>query len=408
MGEPFLKHLRVQNFKSFGDLDIEFKKFNVLVGANATGKSNFTQIFKFMKDMRGGLADALAIQGGVEYVRNFNSNDRLFIDLELDFASSEDTKLPPGLSNPQYLLHNTYVKWSFELEMGKKSGFTIISDAWKFYITGTKKQDRIDGILDIKSENGRISIRPDFPIDIMDKKALNLHKTKITKSKSILESPIIMDFMFPWVGFFFDQLEIYDFSPKLAKQPSAIGGRIGLATDGSNLPIVLRDIMSNTTKKRKFLNLVSDILPFVKSLGVQSTVGKSLMFMIEERYSNGRDIPASLVSDGTANAVALIVALYFEGAWLTVIEEPERNVHPRLLSGLVDMMIDASSNTQIIITTHSPEIVRQSGIDSLLLISRSDSGSSTITRPSEARTVRSFLENEMDIGEMHVQDLLGD
>lgn len=411
MRRAFLKRLKVRNFKSFVDLDVEFKEFNVLVGSNASGKSNFGQIFQFLKDMRGGLADALAMQGGIEYVRNFNGGNRMSIELDIDFPA---IRLPRNLSNPQYLLYNTHVKWNFEIEMGQRSGFKILSDAWRFYITGTNKKERIDGILNIKSENGKLFVEPDFPIDIVAKKPLNLYKTlygyrlKAAKNTSILESHIVADVMFPWVGYFFNQLEIYDFAPKLAKRPSAIGGRLGLETDGSNLPLVLRDILSNAEKKRKFNNLTSDILPFVKSLGVKSTVDKSLVFMTEESYSKGRHLPAALVSDGTTNAVALVVALHFEDAQLAVIEEPERSVHPALLSGMVDMMKDASSNKQIIITTHSPEIVRQSGIDRLLLIRRGDSGSSLITRPSEEREVQSFLESEMDIGEMHVQRLLGD
>ena len=212
--------------------------------------------------------------------------------------------------------------------------------------------------------------------------------------------------MFPWVGHFFSHLAVYDFVPKLAKRPSATGGRLGLAADGSNLALVLRGILSNAEKRRQFNNLASDMLPFVKSIGVESAAGNPSVFVTES--SRGGRLPAALASDGTANAAALVVALHFEDAQLAVIEGPERGVHPALLSGMVDMMKDASSGRQIIIATHSPEIVRQSGIGRLLLARRGDSGSSVITRPSEESEVRPFLESGMDVGEMHVQRLLGD
>ena len=167
-------------------------------------------------------------------------------------------------------------------------------------------------------------------------------------------------------------------------------------------------IASDPEKKRKFANLASYVLPFVKSFGVKSAAGRSPMFTIKERRSGGREIPADLASDGTAGAMALIVALHFQDARLAVIEEPEMHVHPALLSGMVHVMKDAASNKQVVITTHSPEIVRQSGIENLLLVSRRGSGSSRITRPSEEREVRPFLESGMDVGEMHVQGLLGD
>ena len=402
-----MKRLKVRNFKSFADLDVELEEFNVLVGPNASGKSNFGQIFQFLKDMRGGLAGALAMQGGIEYVRNFNGGNRVSIELEMDFPAM---RLPKSLSGRQYALHNTHVEWSFEMEAGRGSGFKILSDAWRFYITGTSKKERIDGILNIKSENGKLLVEPDFPIDIVAKKPLNLYKTlygpKAAKNPSILESHIV-DAMFPWVGYFFDHLEVYDFSPKLAQQAPAAGGRLGLEADGSNLALVLRGILSNAEKRRQFNNLASDTLPFVKSLGVESAAGNPSVFVTEES-SRGRRLPAALASDGTANAAALVVALHFEDAQLAVIEGPERGVHPALLSGMVDMMKDASSGKQVIIATHSPEIVRQSGIGRLLLVRRGDSGSSLMTRPSEESEVRPFLESGMDIGEMHVQRLLGD
>ena len=52
MSQIFLKHLKVENFKSFKNLDLTFKQFNVVIGANASGKSNFVQIFNFLKDIR--------------------------------------------------------------------------------------------------------------------------------------------------------------------------------------------------------------------------------------------------------------------------------------------------------------------------------------------------------------------
>lgn len=410
MRRAFLKWLKVHNFKSFVDLDVEFGKFNVLVGSNASGKSNFAQIFKFLSDMRGGLDGALAMQGGIEYVRNFNSDDRMSIELEIDAPPTTPPSIPSG---SRYRLHSTRAEWKFALEMGKRSGFRIISDAWKFHMTGTSKKDRVDGIMQVESKRGKTSIEHDFPAGVISEKTLYMyrelgsHKRAASKSASSLESPVIADVMFPWVGRFFDRLEIYDFAPKLARRPSAMGGKPDLESDGSNLPLMLRDIMSNSEKRRKFHNLASDMLPFVKHFGVKTAADKSLVFRTEERRSKGKRLPAALASDGTANAVALIVALHFEDAQLAVIEGPERGVHPALLSGMVDMMKDASSSRQIIATTHSPEIVRQSGIDNLLLLSRRDSGSG-ITRPAEVDEVMSFLEGEMDIGEMHVQGMLGD
>ncbi|MHC3130004.1 MAG: AAA family ATPase [Candidatus Bathyarchaeota archaeon] len=46
-----LHNIRIDNFKSFKKLDVTLNQFNVLIGANASGKSNFVSIFSFLKDI---------------------------------------------------------------------------------------------------------------------------------------------------------------------------------------------------------------------------------------------------------------------------------------------------------------------------------------------------------------------
>jgi predicted ATPase len=91
---------------------------------------------------------------------------------------------------------------------------------------------------------------------------------------------------------------------------------------------------------------------------------------------------------------------------LTIIEEPERNIHPYLISRVVEMMKEASQKKQIIVTTHNPEIIRHADLESILLISRDKEGFSTISRPSEKEEVKTFLDNEIGIEELYIQDLL--
>ena len=66
-----IQHIHVENFKSFSELDIDLSHFNVVIGSNAAGKSNFISIFKFLRDIaRHGIVNAIAMQGGSEYLQN--------------------------------------------------------------------------------------------------------------------------------------------------------------------------------------------------------------------------------------------------------------------------------------------------------------------------------------------------
>lgn len=79
-----INRIRLSNFKSFKDLDVELGKFNVFVGANASGKSNFIQIFRFIRDMTNhGIDNAISMQGGIEYLRNINLGQSEELSLEV-------------------------------------------------------------------------------------------------------------------------------------------------------------------------------------------------------------------------------------------------------------------------------------------------------------------------------------
>jgi len=205
-------------------------------------------------------------------------------------------------------------------------------------------------------------------------------------------------------------ISIYDFDPKLSKLPVLITGKADLEENGSNLSIVLKNILENKEKRRKFSNLITGILPFVKDLNIDKIADRSLIFKLKETYSSKAFLPASFLSDGTINIIALIVALYFErkssARSLTIIEEPERNIHPHLISEVIDMMKDASSKKQIIVTTHNPEVIKHAGIENILLVSRDKEGFSKISKPSEKEEIKTFLQNEIGIEELYVQNLL--
>ena len=66
-----IKRISASNFKSFATLDVTLPRFSVVIGSNAAGKSNFINLFRFLRDIsRHGLVNAIALQGGVDYLRN--------------------------------------------------------------------------------------------------------------------------------------------------------------------------------------------------------------------------------------------------------------------------------------------------------------------------------------------------
>ncbi|CAG0971733.1 MAG: Chromosome partition protein Smc [Candidatus Methanoperedens nitroreducens] len=413
-----INRIRLSNFKSFKDLDVELGKFNVFVGANASGKSNFIQSFKFLRDMNNhGLDNAISMQGGIEYLRNISLGQSEEFSLEVTtddlFMSflpevSKDERIRIDRYETIYKITIKFKNEGEEYEIIKetieqKCNFVklerINSDD-KFY----EKEIPGKGKIIISKLNGKIkfsSIQPD-EVKIREEDILpSFLRDDKFESKSLL-----LQYLFFIMSPFFIDFSIYDIDPNLPKKATPITGKADLEEDGSNLAIVLKNILENEDNKRKLSNLVRDVLPFVEDMDVEKLTDKSLLFKLREIYSKNQYLPASFLSDGTIYITALIIALYFDRKPIIIIEEPERNIHPYLISRLVNMMKEVSEEKQIIITTHNPEVIKHAGLENIYLLSRNEEGFSTISKPSDKEEIKIFLENEMGIEELYVQNLL--
>ena len=107
--------------------------------------------------------------------------------------------------------------------------------------------------------------------------------------------------------------------------------------------------------------------------------------------------------------IALIIALYFEEkSKIIILEEPERNIHPKLLKILLESAEDVSKEKQIIITTHNPEFLKHAKPDDVRLVSRDNDGNTIVTEPANSVAVRAFMENDLGLDDLFLQDKLGD
>lgn len=421
-----IKKIIVSNFKSFDKVDVDLGKFSVLIGANASGKSNFIQIFKFMRDLTSfGLDNAISMQGGLQYLVNTNIGSSQEFSIEVICDSVEEYE-PPLFSSRKlmigYAVFEATYKFALNLAKTQKS-FEITEDKLsfrcKFYNfvrhgrSLTKKEElgegeisllRIAGNPDLQLKQPKgLKIKEDelFPVFV----ARNLlRESKLGYRNLLIEYPSSF-YIGREMKSSLQNISIYDFDPRLSKKPQTITGRAGLEEDGRNLAIVVNNLLKSGVKKRKLYNLMGELLPFASELKTEK-FADTILFKLREKYSGNQFFPSFLISDGTINLTALIIALYFEDRALTVIEEPERNIHPYLISKVVDMMREASEKTQIITTTHNPEVVKHVDPKEILLVSRTREGYSRISKPAEKEEIRIFLENEMGIEELYVENLL--
>lgn len=348
-----ITRVKVRNFKSFDELDVELRPLNIVVGGNAAGKSNFLEIFRFVRDRAVfGIDDAVSLHGGMEFLPNLalGASDPVELELTCEETAYQERVLPLGTFDEGFV-------YSVVL---KREG------------SGFRGEEGIEIL-------GGASLGPWSGDPIRE--VMLRHR--------------------------FSGIKSFDLDPRLPKKAVPISGRAELEPDGSNLAIVLRGILLEEKTRTRFARLLRDVLPFVEDLKVERFADKSLLIALKEGFSDEMYLPAAFLSDGTIHLIALIVALYFDKSDVTIIEEPERNIHPHLISKVAAMLKDASRHKQVIVTTHNPELVKHADLEDLLLVQRDEQGFSRITRPAENEQLKVFLENDLGVDELYVQNLLG-
>lgn len=414
-------HLRAANFKSFDELDLDLGSFCVILGANASGKSNLIQAFAFIKDIANfGLLNAVSMQGGPESLRNITLGSST--ELEMSVTIDDRYRLLNRRKNRvNYGIVASKITYHFRLAFTRsRPGFKVVHDsetlALDFYELTRHKQEWVErtllgqGHLNV-SRGGttlftsELLIPPEVPLNEQDIVPPGLRQLKLGPRMLLLETTA--SFVIGPYYQLFENIGIYDLDPKAAKKAQPVTGKRDLETDGSNLAIALRAVLEEPILRRRFHNLLNDVLSFVSNLRVEQFVDKSLLLQLREIYHPKVYLSASMLSDGTISIIALILALYFETnkEWV-ILEEIERNIHPYLIERVVQMAKEASESRQIIVTTHAPEVVRSSGLDSLYLVCRNSDGFSRIVRPKDSTTVQVFLQEHIGLDELYVRNLL--
>jgi len=417
----FVKNVKVSNFKSYERMDLDLGMFNVVVGANASGKSNFTSIFRFLRDLQNhGLDNAISMQGGVEHIRNVNLGVSKDLSANLHFGFDGSQNISARKKGKELIsIAASDLEYEIDIEFYKKKmGYRIHEEkiAVKVDIMKvTKRNGKLieqektgEGAITIANNRGKLELTQD-PKELLRREEVFppfLPERVPLAKESMLSVPIFPILSF-FIGSYLSSIAIYDFDPKLSKKAVLVSGKTELESDGSNLAITLKSILDSKQKRQKFFNLVKDFLPFLESASIERLVDRTLLTCFRESYSGKKSLPASLISDGTINICALVTSLFFERKPFVIFEEPDRNIHPYLISKLVDTMKDVSERLkkQIIVTTHNPQVVKYAGFENLLLVSRDHKGFSIMTKPSEKRELRTFLENEIGIDEIFAQGL---
>jgi AAA15 family ATPase/GTPase len=258
-----MKNIKLSNFRTFEEIDIDLGMFNVLIGTNASGKSNFIHAIKFVKDIaESGLDSAISLQGGIEYARNVRISSSKDLEIEINFGSESNNRLlieEDGGSQKSLGISILNTKYTLNIGFFKESKrYKNFKENLEMTCKVSELYKNKDGKLvdPIELESGKIIIK-----NIQGNISFNIDAFKNDKSKTFLDKIAPMQFRrdeksrspqkllieLPLTPLLFDlafslrNMSIYDIDPKLAKTATPIVGKTNLDPDGRNLAIILNN-----------------------------------------------------------------------------------------------------------------------------------------------------------------------
>jgi predicted ATPase len=359
-----LKSLRVQNLLSFGNDSpkIEFGDLNILIGPNGSGKSNLIEIIGLLRSTPKDFAAEVGDSGGVvEWLWKGRSSAKSPV------ASLHACATPLGVNKTI----------SYRLSFTRDgSQLKIVDERIE-----NEKPDEGDEkpYLFFGLNNGRPVLNVAGHPRSLKREAVDTQRSILSQRQDPDQYPEVT-----YLGRYFASFRLYrnwEFGPDSDVRDLYGAGQKNdyLEEDISNLGLMLNKFRADSAAKaelirhlRMFYAGAEDILTPIQ--------GGLVDLRIEEE--NGVTIPASRLSDGTLRWLSLLtILLHPSPPPLVCIEEPELGLHPDMIQPLAKLLLSASERMQLVITTHSDDLIDEmSGDPSAVIVCEKLSGSSVFRR----------------------------
>jgi len=361
--------LRLSSFKNFRNEKLRVGPFTLIVGTNASGKSNIRDAFRVLHGIGRGYTVAEIIGGKygaggqVEWElirgapREIAYSDRVVFALQLELTLKERNVNYFVIFRPELLGTKGFRIENEELMVNERKIFAM--DGGRFKVTPENVLEDFEYIL-----------RGDQPI--------------LTQAREISRETFVDEQIEPVVGALAN-MRFLDLVPDRMRQPS-IPGLTVLGDSGENLPTVLQALCADSTRKETFAAWTRELTPMdVKDFDFREGPDGKVHLIIKEK--SGREISAQSASDGTLRFLAMLAALLGpDPARLYFFEEIDNGIHPSRLHLLIDLIErqTAKGQTQVIATTHSPDLLTMIGdttFENTSVVCRLEDTDDAIIRP---------------------------
>lgn len=314
--EPFrLTRVALQNYRSIVSCRVELGPLTALVGPNGAGKSNFLDALRFTGEaLRLGVDAALDARGGLRSLARASHGHPLRLVVRLDFRV--------GARRGSY---------AFAFDRGVRGAARVAREEC---IVG-------DDHFDVRGGDVVRFSHSHAPRATTD----GLYLTTASGFRPFDEVHAALR-----------RLAIYHLNPDAMRSPLGRDPGALLLRDGSNVAAILRSLPErDAARVTEYLGV---IVPGLCGVRAESIGGFDVLGFEQVLGGETFRFDARQMSDGTLRALGILIALFQPGAGpLIGIEEPELAVHPGALDALLEAMRAASESRQIVLTSHSPELL---------------------------------------------------
>ena len=368
--------VRMVNFKNFADETIHLGPFTVIVGANASGKSNIRDAFRFLHGIGRGytLAEILGGKYGPggqmewEPIRGA-PNEIGRLDPELNVPDSTfSMHIEIGQSGRERQLYSIAVWFDAFGPNGFKVSSEELRTEWATIFT---TMETVDPSHWVKIGDRQIGVSRSQPALTQFSRSYKEVWYQFISETDLLGGLEVMRFLDP--------------SPERMREPS-IPGATMLGDSGENLPSVLEAICTDSERGRTLMSWLQELTPMdVRDFDFPRDPSGRVHLQIVER--NGRKVSAYSASDGTLRFLGILAALLGpnEGG-LYFFEEIDNGIHPNRLWLLLDLIEQqtAKGNIQVVTTTHSPALLAwmsDTAFEHTSVVYRDEYGADSVIRP---------------------------
>lgn len=348
------------------------EQISVIIGANASGKSNFADFHEFLADVyRHGISVAIARKGGYENIahrKKRRSRSVLSVHVEAETTKHDEWYLR---SIEEIKVEKVKLShfFSFLAEGNSiRAGFKIVEESIRIQCNFSEQEGTI---LSIKRDEKSTEISDPFEFLESDSKTARFFRgfgymegmEKFLRGVKLPRTELVVSYMGLFVlplRYMMEQLasiRIFQLSPTDTRKFGVPIPNPQMERYGENLPAVV-DMIRNDHKKlwSRIITIMQELMPSLERIEVDYTHSRTLALFFHEK-GIGRPWTVTEVSDGTIHSLALLTALFDPRSSLVIIEEPENSIHTWILRTLMDAVKDASKSKQILLTTHSRTVI---------------------------------------------------